>query len=412
MKKGTKPSEVKLRSVLPKERKEPLWNLYRDGVTFSLLSRFIICRHRFWIRTVLGLRPDEGFKHPMEYGSMFHAGLEAFAESNSAFNNRVNNAHLGIKSYARKLKERFPESVQQIAFWERMAIAQFSIYANHWKQEDSKRDYIAQESVFRVATKLPSGRTIDLRGKLDELFNMKGKKKPIPTLQENKCKGEVDEVGITSSLQCDLQTMTYLHVLDGLELIDGQTCLDVLYNVMLRPLGGKYPMRQKKSETPKEFEQRAIDDMHDNPTKYFHRWRVSLTLNDLNIFRNRYLFPLLEQLCDWWDSIKDNPLDPWMTNGWEKTGASSYVPKRIRNKHHFIRPFGIYDPQLNSGRGDYHEHIISNGANRAGLKTLDTVFPELDDPSLASPKKMVEDIKARQAESDRKSGKAFRNWDE
>lgn len=372
--------EIKLRSVKPKLRAEPLWNLERDGVTFSLLQRFYVCRHRFWIRTVLGLRPDEGFKHSMEYGSMFHAGLEAFAHSDgNSLITRIDYAKKGIKAYGTKLKSQFPDDEGKIIFWRNLAEAQFEVYANHWKKEDLTRDYTAQEATFCVPTVLPSGRTVKVRGKYDELFIQKK-----DVLQENKCKGEVDEVGITSALHTDMQTGTYLHSLDGSDLIDGRTCLDVLYNVILRPLGGKYPMRQKVSETEKQFQQRAIDDIHANPDKYFHRWKVSLSKTDLQNFRNRILFPMLEQLCDWWESIKTDPMNPWMTDGWERLEGNSFKPIRVHNRHHYLRPFGIYDPQLNQGRGDFHEFIMSDGQIARGLKTLDTVFPELEDPSLAA----------------------------
>lgn len=380
------PSEK--RAVLPDQ---PLWDLYRDGITFSLLSKFIICRHRFWIRTVLGLREDLGFNHRIEYGSLFHAGLEEHARLKSSipdFEKRVSKAMMGIANFAKSLIAKHPESHAEIKKWEWFACGQFELYMKHWHKTDTDRKYIAQEQVFRVPTKLPSGRVVDIRGKYDEIFEVGGSKTSrakgtvkagTPWLQENKTKGDIDEEGITSSLQSDLQTMMYLHTLDGSDLIQGRRCLNILYNVISRPLGQKWSPRQKKTESEKDFQWRVLDQMEAEPDKFFKRWNVQLAYSDLENFRHRVLFPLLEQVCDWWESIQSNPLDPWSTDRSRNRGV-------VPNPHHYQRPFGVYDSLAQGYRGDYFPFVISNGKDRKGLIRLESAFPELDDPSLSAKK--------------------------
>lgn len=362
-------------------RKKPLWDLERDGITFSLLTRFIICRHRFWIRTVLGLRSDEGWNPKMEYGSLFHAGLEAFAASGltTPFEQRIKAAQAGIKRYSDHLLRTYVESRDDILFWTKLGLAQFDCYARHWQKKDEKRVYVSQEEVFDHQTLLPSGRTVRLRGKYDEVFRTGSAKTPIFYNQENKSKGEVDELGITQSLQMDLQTMLYVHTLDQSKITGGHPCNKILYNVILRPNGGKYPKRQKKTETPTTFTQRLIDDMYAEPSLFFHRWDVTLNPGDLDRFRTCSLYPILEQLYDWWESIKDNPMDPWKTRVYDKTQPKIY--QHCSNPHHSMRPFGVWDSLALGNRGDYFDLITRD--SYTGLKSLDTCFPELESASLS-----------------------------
>src|SRR4051794_6290554 len=58
----------------------PLWKgPEEDGITFSLLSQFLVCRERFRVRVIEGLSAGGGFNHRIEYGSMWHTCEEALA---------------------------------------------------------------------------------------------------------------------------------------------------------------------------------------------------------------------------------------------------------------------------------------------------------------------------------------------
>ena len=357
------------------------WDLYRDGITQSLLSKFYIDRHRFWIRTVLLLSQAEGFSHRMEYGSLFHAGFEAFAKAKNAakfsFEAAVKAGRKGIQSYGQHLRSTFPEA-DSVLFWTSLAERQFEIYCNHWKQKDAERQYLFQEEVFNVPITLPSGRVIPIRGKYDEIFLEKAGKRGTANcvLQENKVKGEVDEEGIGSSLHLDLQTMFYLLAIQESGLVAQHGgCLRLLYNVILRPAGGRYPLRQKKSETKLQFADRLIDICEKNPNNHFHRWYVSITESELSGFKTKVLFPILEELADWWDSISDNPYDPFHAS----RGSCGFNP------HHHLRPFGIFDSLALGNRGDYFDFLISNGINKSGLKKR-PLFEELSNASLSERK--------------------------
>mgnify|MGYP003463448113 FL=1 len=73
------------------ELNKPLWDgpyteTENGGLTYSLLSRFLCCRHRFWLRVIKGLKADEGFSYIMEYGNAWHYCEELFA-AGKAMNN-------------------------------------------------------------------------------------------------------------------------------------------------------------------------------------------------------------------------------------------------------------------------------------------------------------------------------------
>lgn len=357
------------------------WDLYRDGVTQSLIAKFLICRHRFWIRTVRGLDQDRGFDHKLEYGSMFHAGLEAFAAAKNStkinFEESVKRGVAGIERYARYLQTTYPNA--DISFWRTLAVKQFPLYAQYWKKSDTNRQYILQEQVFRVPFELPSGRTVEFRGKIDELFLQNGttkssRKNPRSVLQENKIKGEVDDEGISTSLHHDLQTMSYMAALNRSGLIK-DPCTELLYNVVKRPNGGRFPLRQKKDESKAAFATRIIDTIADKPAMNFYRWNVTIQLAEIKAFEDRTLIPILEQMCDWWDSIKLNPADPWFSYGWDNGAASI-------NHFHFCRPFGVFDALALGTRGDYFDFLVSGGQNTVGLKKS-PLFQELTNASLS-----------------------------
>lgn len=376
----------------PAKQPVPVWDLYRDGVTFSLLSKFVICRHRFWIRTVLGLRENLGFNYRIEYGNFLHAGFEAFAESGMDIEKGVK----GIQAFTADLRTKFPESHDEIGFWNKLAVGQFRTYCLYWKKEDAKKQFIAQEAVFDAPMTLPSGRVVRLRGKIDELFKTCSKSKTstkpgkcILTLQENKSKGEIDEVGIEEQLRNDFQNMLYLCVLNftecGQEITQGNPVRKALYNLIARPLGSKHSPRQRKTETKLQFADRYLEGMHEFPFKHFKRMTAEFRQQELEEWRDRTLFAILEQLCDWWESICGNPFNPWTSKTVFFNSDHDPVFGIEKPNHlHYCRPYGIYDGMAMGYGGDYSAFIESNGMNRSGLVKLTTAFPELDhQPSLA-----------------------------
>lgn len=326
-------------------KRRPTWDLYRDGISYSLLCKFRNCRERFRISTVEGLKPSER-RDAMEFGTIFHKALEFTAQGKTT-----------SQVITQLLKFYKNSSVDP------MLVKQSCILVPHYNKyyATEKHKYVAQEEVFDVPYKsVTTGRMIRIRGRRDEMFIRNG----ALWLQENKTKTRIDEDKILKTLPFDLQTMLYVWSMT--HDYKGKKIGGVLYNVIRRP-----GQKQGAKETDNEYLQRINDEVaqdienslsKDCMSHYFKRYETELSPSDITNFYNRMLVPLLENVVIWWESIKSNPFNPWV----DEQGKI--------NPHHYQNPFGIYDP-MTIGTGDYFDYVI-NGSE-LGLERVETCFPEL-----------------------------------
>lgn len=375
-------------------KRVPLWNgPEKDGVTYSLLVRFLACRERFRILVVEGLRPADSFNPRIEFGQMWHAMEEAHAgwEPGRA----VTGWPESLGKYAQDLYRRYPTQREAVEDWYGIARVMFPLYVQHWrKHEDAKhRTPILQEQTFSVPYRLPSGRTVKLRGKWDSV-DLVGKGKDAGIyLQENKTKGDIDEQQIKRQLSFDLQTMLYLVALGHnsssqflmdsarFQLVDlkGKPTVEipikgVRYNVIRRPR-----QYQGKKETRDDFLTRLKGIVEEDPGHFFMRWRVEIMPGDVAKFRRECLDPILEQLCDWWSWIeavgKSRP-DSGVSVFGSDDGCENSLDQSVRGSIHWRHPFGVYNVLDEGGISDLDEYLAS-GSTR-GLARATTLFPELE----------------------------------
>lgn len=356
-------------STLP-PRKHPVWSgPYDDGtqscgITQSLLGRLFVCPERFRLLTVLGLRETAQFDHKIEYGQMWHVCEEAYSAKTDW--------KVPLRQYAISLRSRWSNHHADIDKWYEICKRQFPLYVAEYKKDDAKRKPFMQEHVFRESYKLPSGRTILLRGKFDAVIE-EGKKHL--RLQENKVKGDLNEDRVVNEIGSNLQTMLYLAALRSW--LDRNKHKDyqvdgVLYNMIRRPLGdwrGTFNISQRKgrktkkgivgAETLEEYYDRLALLIKANASHFFFRIRVEIHKHDMTKFFNECFIPRMEWLCDWWEWIKEDPQNPW----------------RKGNHVHWRAPFGVYDPLLEGRQGDYYNYI--NTGSLAGLERIDSLFGEL-----------------------------------
>jgi hypothetical protein len=386
------PLGKKLRDVplaQPKKRKEPLWRGPKvDGVTQSMLGKFLNCRERFRLYVIEGIKANETFNHRLEVGNLWHLCEEGFAKS---WNGDWKKFPLFL-DYVQELTRKYPLARAEIDKWYNVIKTQFPLYIEHWKKhpDTSKTTHLLQEHVFDIPYKLPSGRVVRLRGKWDGVDLIEDERGKGIYLFETKTKSEIDQEKISRQLTFDLQVMLYLV---ALERFDWRTQFDIMkgnsplsiwtnapirgvrYNVVRRPLsGGKGTIVQKKGsknvrpETKEEFYGRLRGIISDSPTDFFARWKVEITPRDIRRFRERCLDPILESLCDWWEYIS-TAVDPFDTrkDGWEK---------KEYNPHHWIHPHGCENSIDTYGATDVDEYL-TNGS-MAGLTVTDSLFKELE----------------------------------
>lgn len=363
------------------KRKYPLWKGPEvDGVTQSLLGRFLVCRERFRVMTIEGLGVEDRFSPALEYGSMWHVCEEAHAHGMDWVD--------PLLSYAKQLAQKYPTQQPDVEKWYQVCKVQFPIYVEYWsKHKDvQSRRAVAEEQVFSVPYTLPSGRVVRLRGMWDSVDMVQRGRSCVVVLQENKTKGDINEEGIRNRLLFDIQTGLYLAALDmemhrkGSNLRDrlngGRYKLGgVRYNVIRRPLsGGRGSIRphkatkSKPAETMPEFYDRLRGVIKEEPEYYFMRWDVEYTSSDLERFRRQFLDPILEQLWDWYEwVVADGGDDPW---------RREHDSGRAANGVHFRYPYGVWNPMQNDRSDDLDEYV--NTGSKVGLVAINSLFGELE----------------------------------
>lgn len=280
--------------------------------------------------------------------------------------------------YRDKLRSEYPGHDKDIIKWAEICKAQFPVYLNHWQSHYTTTGFKScgmDEHEFRFNYTLPSGDVVVLRGKIDSVKIRK--KTGHLWVQENKTKGEIDELGISSTVDQNLQTVIYHLALRDLLEHEPEEFADTLlsgppegtiYNVIRRPLSDRYSIRKRKRDTDREFYLRIAAQVREKRNYFFHRWPVEISSKKIKWFQRHILDPILEQLNHWWLSIKNNPLDPW--NLYLKDGTLVGP-----NPLHFRSPFGVFNPLGSGFRGDYF-NLFTKGS-QSGLVKVDNLFPEL-----------------------------------
>ena len=345
-----------------------------DGITYSLLSRFLCCRERFRLLVVEGLQEEDRFNHRIEYGQMWHTCEESLARLP-----RGSGWQEVLKTHCQSLCSRYPLQQEQVQHWYNVCKVQFPSYLQYWAKHSDVKDRapLLQEQVFDMPYELPSGRVVRLRGKWDAVDLVGKSKRAAIYLQENKTKGDIVEEQLKKQLQSDLQTMLYLVALMAVSstglarkggihdvALRGSRIAGVRYNVVRRPLsGGRDSIRQKQDESAKEFYVRLGGLIADHPEHYFMRWRVEVSPADIRSFRHRCLDPLLENLCDWWC---------WITS---PAGQRDPFGDHV----HWQTPYGVYNVLLEGGSTPLDEYLATG--SELGLRHTDCLFPELEELS-------------------------------
>lgn len=367
----------------------------QGGITQSLLSRYLCCKERYRLMVIEGLKPEPQWNPRTGYGDMWHVCEEAFARDVETGRNYVTQGppHC-LKDFCIALCRQYPMQQEQIDHWYNVCKVQFPLYVDYWSKHKDvlTRTPLLQEQTFHVPYKLPSGRIVYLRGKWDAV-DLIGKGKSAGVyLQENKTKSEINESQLKRQLTFDLQTMLYLVALREWQALDDygdpirfpkaveSPILGVRFNVIRRPLsGGKGTIRQHKptksnpqGESKEEFYQRVAEYIREEPDSYFMRWKCEVSQADIQRFKDEFLHPCLENLCDdyeWWAECRKMKLDQF-DYGLRAMMFSKHTPRHLR------LPYGIYNPVLEGGEAELDNYIQTGST--VGLQRGAKLFSELE----------------------------------
>lgn len=282
------------------ETTTPVWELYRDGITQSMLQSFLKCKERFRLSNVEGLKLG-GVRSTaaLDFGELFHRILEvvygAFGEAEDkakfvADIPRMVEEFID-KSYDAALEEykEMPKGVEAFEAMQlkyvaahELAVGYFEFHEKDWEE----LQWVELEKVFDIPYKTLRGNTIRIRGKRDGGFRSRGGL----YLFETKTKGRIDNEFIIDTLGFDLQVGIYS---DSLEYDYQEVPAGCLYNVARRP-----QLKRKYNESLTDFRERIRAHIASDPEHYYLRFPVTFSEDERSRWKNEFAH-IVDELESW-----------------------------------------------------------------------------------------------------------------
>lgn len=385
-----------------------------DGISQTLLGRYLTCPERFRVMVIEGLQVTPTFNNRLEFGNMWHVCEEAHANSQCKVCNGTRSLqgvsdygpcpvcdwNRALLDYANELGKIYPTQLMQIVHWIKVTEALFPAYIEYWSNHPDtiNRTPLLQEERFAVPYSLPSGRTALLRGKWDSVDLVKEMKARTKAdhavsnndgiwLMENKTKSVIDVQKINRQLRFDLQVMLYLVALyshqkaTGIhsELQDSKRG-GFVWDYLIK--GVRYNViRRSSHKTADSMMKKVSEDIKAHRAgEWFSRWNVEIDTRDIQVFKDRCLDPILDNLLDdyeWWAHCRK-----YRTTGYDGEGRPNVYDTSDRHKvfshhrrRHFIMPYIGYNPLSEGGESDVDNYVFTG--NEIGLQRVENLFPEL-----------------------------------
>lgn len=344
---------------IPEQGEWPVWKgPYEDGVTFSLLSRFLVCRERFRVMFIEGWRTVWKFTPSIDYGNLWHVAEEEWEKGNKK------GWAVKVGEYANKLLDQYPGQAPAIVHWTSYVQTLYPKYQEYWSAHPDvvRREPLFQERVFDVKYTLPSGRKVRLRGKIDsaDIITLADRKMREAMIQENKSKTQLDQGKIFRQITYDLQSMIYSLVFDYIRKSDPAIAKKL---GKMKYAGVRYNVvRRSQHKTSESMMKTVTEDLKKgHGGEWFCRWFIPISSIDISRFQHDCFDPILEGLCDWWE---------WQeANGFEDPKKLPVTPL------HYRYPYGIYNILHEGGLSDIDAYL-ENGST-LGLRRVIDMFPEL-----------------------------------
>lgn len=251
----------------------------RDGVTFSLLTKWKNCRER--ARLHLQGWSTNRVSLSSIFGTVIHAVLERlYGDIQLKRLTTVPNAkqvgrHLTAieKEWRKENPKATTETLQDLEIAMMLAEVIVPIYFKWWHKDLTTIKWQAIEHQFSLP--VPQHNTF-VRGKMDGRFISTASKSRKSNLFETKTKsrlGEAGESNLTEMLGFELQVNLYLGAIAA---VDGEAPGGLLYNIIRRP-----NLQRKKAETFAQFQRRVANDVAARPEHYFIRMRMNVDAREL-----------------------------------------------------------------------------------------------------------------------------------
>ena len=263
-----------------------------DGVTQSLINKFLECPYAFYIYAILGLEEDLPFPDNLMWGDTFHKGLEILIETKDR-----ETAAEAIKEH---LSENYPTAPPSYKY---STIKMLDLYnlkrhmRGDWKAE------LVMDQIVSI-----NGMPIRFRGKLDGLCEDHDDYGRL--LVEHKCKGYIDPVLVKEEIGQDLQCNIYMYLHD---------VENVAYDLIKIPEAQKFGPAPSYGESPKEWAEKIFHGpigsyggnypIFKAPHKWVHQHVYLLPREEQEVYWSTTVKPIVLRMVEWFEYVTDDSFD-------------------------------------------------------------------------------------------------------
>ncbi len=291
-----------------------VWKFYTEGVSSSLLSKFLTCREQARLHLVEGLRSRTEPLY-LALGTSGHWMLHQFYEKKKPPTNKRILKLLGSYKEAWLAEVPRPTNAmleQQDTVYGLLKIllpAYCQRWSGDWKLGKAypfstdtvcPSNWQALEGAFTTDWEYADGVKVPIRGQWDGVF-LAGKRKRYWCF-DSKFLSVISPDDIEETMAYNLQFMLYLWAMRKLT---GQLPNGFLMNVCRRPTH-----RLGKYENKPDFFARVAKDIEARPDHFFQRYELRINTEDLKTFEENVLSPLMDDVRGWWDGTVPHYLNP------------------------------------------------------------------------------------------------------
>ena len=296
------------------------YDLYRDGVTQTFLNKFMECREQCRLGYIEGWRAT-GEGDATLFGSASHFVMSEGSEASKKWrksspalspevigNRLARTVPLFTKRFERGWKDENPRATVRMTEQLERCLGLVEAVLPHYFQrclapdrlygDFARRNWISLEEKFAIPFTFKDGRKTVLRGRMDGVYEETNR----VWLFESKNLTRIDGEGISDTLPMNLQVCMYLHALSEQQKAtkDMRKLGGVLYNIVRRPA-----LRMATKDTLDSFLKRVDLDVKSRPDHYFMRFRMPITVSEMQEWYAKNFMPMMHDVQRWYDDIRE-----------------------------------------------------------------------------------------------------------
>lgn len=294
------PNEI----VLVNDKAFPKWDLYEDGLTQTIINKFLHCREKLRLSEIEGLRPISANTTARDFGSVFHdmvAAVRKAATPNFTADDAIAMSEVVLATMAAKAREDglkdMSYSADAIAESHGLARATMIGYWKYRESDFAEVNFVKIEESWQINYLVTLGgkkRYIPLQGKFDGIFQT-GTKSSF-WLWETKTKGKIDTDLVMEKISFDLQVCMYMRAMKEIMKADPE---GVRYDLIR-----KSQLQQGKNQTLADYHTRVENDALDRQDFYYERIDSILTPDDIARWKIDFDAIIL-QIVRWFENMDD-----------------------------------------------------------------------------------------------------------